>query len=480
MDLDSIAGYKIEGILGEGGMGTVYRARDNTLERTLALKVIKSGGLGPDGYERFLREARACSRINHPNIVTVYSAGEENGRPYLAMELLQGKTLAQVLDEGSIPWEKALFWVYSILDAIDELHKEGIIHRDLKPDNMMITRNGNVKLMDFGIARLAESATLTQEGAVMGTAFYMSPEQVRGEKVDLRSDIFAMGCVLYQLLTGEVPFPGEQPLAVMYRIQNESPKPLSDFPRKFPEQLQNTVMQALDKDAGRRFKDAASFQSALAGIMKEEGIPFAQSAAPGQRSVLSLKLIIPVAVSIVVFAVFFSGVLRRETHGNDPEKAIQYNELGQKMQSNGDRSGAEDYYRKAIIADGNYALPWNNLGILAYARGDLAEADSCYLKAISIDSTYTVAMLNLATLRWDKNDFAVAEDFFKDAIRTDPSFVNAYNNYGAFLLQMNRAKEALEIIDSGLAAEPDNALLQKKRSKALSLLDGENARGRRQ
>ena len=202
-----IAGYDIIGTLGEGGMGIVYRARDAALDREIALKVIRPESLGVQARERFVREAKACSRINHPNIVTVYAAGEDGGAPWYAMELVDGETLRAVIHRGPVPWETAADWIAGVLDALSRLHAEGIVHRDLKPENIIVTRDGAAKLMDFGIARLSFETSLTADGATLGTARYMSPEQVRGTPVDARSDLFSLGAVLYELPTANLPCP---------------------------------------------------------------------------------------------------------------------------------------------------------------------------------------------------------------------------------------------------------------------------------
>jgi serine/threonine protein kinase len=161
----TIAGYEIKGELGAGGMGVVYTALDATLQRRVALKVIPSQTISPENKERFLREARACSAISHPNIVTVYAAGEDDqGRPYLAMEFLEGRTMRDVIDEGPTPWKQAAAWAIDLLDALDRLHREAIIHRDLKPENIFVTAEGRVKLMDFGIAHMGSARTLTCSG----------------------------------------------------------------------------------------------------------------------------------------------------------------------------------------------------------------------------------------------------------------------------------------------------------------------------
>jgi serine/threonine-protein kinase len=207
MDPRRLGGYELREVLGEGGMGTVYRAHDPTLDRPAAIKVIRAKTLSAEGKERFLREARASSKIGHPNIVTIYAAGEENGEPYMAMELIDGKTLRHVIDEGGIDWRVATRWIVQLLDALQRLHAEGIVHRDLKPENVMITKDGTLKLMDFGLAHLTTQTAITQEGTTLGTVPYMSPEQVLGRKLDARSDLFSVATIYHELLTFETKRP---------------------------------------------------------------------------------------------------------------------------------------------------------------------------------------------------------------------------------------------------------------------------------
>jgi Tfp pilus assembly protein PilF len=449
-------------IAGEGGMGVVFKAHDATLDRTLAIKVIRAASLGPEGRERFLREARACSRISHPNIVTVYSAGEDDGRPYLAMEILEGRTLRQIIQQdGPVPWDKAVRWVRDILGALERLHAEGIVHRDLKPDNIILTNDNIVKLMDFGIARLASSATMTQEGAALGTVYYMSPEQVRGEKVDARSDIFAMGGVLYQLLTGRLPFPGEEPLSVMYLIQNEAPKPLAEFSLDVPPELTAILDRALAKNLSDRFPDASSFRTALGGLLQDEGFSTAQLAAATKKQRVLTRIVIPALVLVAIAAVLVIHRFSGTGLPHDRKLAVQHNELGQSLEKQGEPARAEDEYRQAILADPSYAIPWNNLGVLALSRHDLQEADSLFGEAVSRNNTYAAALYNNGTTRWDLKDLAGAEARFKQCLSADSSMVECYNNYGALLIQENRIDEASDILRAGLARKPDNPYLLK-------------------
>lgn len=468
MDKKTIAGFEISSTLGEGGMGVVYKAYDATLDRTLALKVIRSTALGPEGNERFLREARACSRISHPNIVTVYAAGEDNGQPYLAMEILEGRTLREIIADGPVPWEQAIRWVRDILGALDRLHAEGIVHRDLKPDNIILTNDTMVKLMDFGIARLASSSTITQEGTALGTVFYMSPEQVRGERVDARSDIFAMGGVLYQLLTGRLPFPGEDPLAVMYLIQNESPRPLEDYALDIPAKLIDIVSRALSKDLKTRFPDANSFRKALDELLQDEGVSTAQLEAAVKKQRVLTRAVLPAIIIVAAIIVLIMFKFLDRTPPVDHGLAVHHNELGQSYEQQGDIPGAENEYRLSIVADRSYPQPWNNLGVISYRRGDLAEADSLYSEAIARDSLYVAALVNRGTVKWDLHDTKNAEADFRACLKTDSSSIECYNNFGALLIEENRIPEARVILREGLRRNSNNFYLLKNMGTALS------------
>jgi Tfp pilus assembly protein PilF len=465
MDKKSIAGYDIEGTLGEGGMGVVYRARDATLDRSVAIKVIRAGSLGAQGKERFLREARACSRINHPNIVTVYAAGEDEGRPYLAMELLQGETLRDVIKRGPIPWEEALRWTIDLLDALSRLHQEGIVHRDLKPDNIVVTSDGIVKLMDFGIAHIATGETLTQEGTMLGTVFYMSPEQAAGKKADPRSDIFSMAAVLYQMLTGHFAFDGEHPMAIMYSITNAPPKPLAEHGIDVPDGLQAVLDRAMEKRPDDRFPDAAAFRDALRELVAPEGLT--HEALAGMRR----KLILRYAL-VVVPVVILLGVVLVAQHARRPARdrkvAVQHNELAQGYLDKGKTDDAKNEFRKSIIADPEYALPWNALGLIAMNDGDLAEADSLFREAVRIDSTYAPALFNLGGLHFAKKDYEGADTFYREAIAADSSVGAYYNNYGAFLVDRKRYADALRILDMGLRVDSGESrpFLLKNRGRA--------------
>ncbi|GAA4233596.1 serine/threonine-protein kinase [Streptosporangium album] len=270
--------YELDGVVGRGGMAEVYRARDIRLDRIVAIKTLRADLARDHIFQaRFRREAQSAASLNHPSIVAVYDTGEDVAGsapvPYIVMEYVDGRTLRDLLraDRRLMP-ERAAELVDGILRALDYSHRGGIVHRDIKPANIMITNNGDVKVMDFGIARaMADSAaTMTQTAQVIGTAQYLSPEQARGERVDARSDIYSTGCVLYELLTGQPPFTGDSPVAIAYQHVREDPIPPSQIDPEIPKWADAIVLKAMAKDPAHRYQSAgemrADIQRAMSGI----------------------------------------------------------------------------------------------------------------------------------------------------------------------------------------------------------------------
>ena len=259
--------YEIVSPIGAGGMGEVYRARDTRLNRTVAIKIVLPSYLDSEAArKRFSHEARALSSLNHPYICALYDVGHQNGIDYLVMEYLDGETLAQTLKNGRLPLDQALRFAIEIAEALDQAHRHGVIHRDLKPGNIMVTRDGHVKILDFGLAKqrrpAAESATLslTEQGTVVGTAGYMSPEQVRGEELDQGSDLFSFGVILYEMLSGKQAFAGGSSVEVMNAVLKEEPP---ELPASVPPALARIVRRCLEKEPARRFQSAADLGFAL-------------------------------------------------------------------------------------------------------------------------------------------------------------------------------------------------------------------------
>ena len=264
MQLDQIGKYKIVGKIGQGAMGEVYKAHDAVLNRMVAIKTI-TADLGADETlrKRFQREAQSAARLNHPNIITVYDYGEEHNKIYMAMELLEGIDLKQtIVQRAPLSLDQKLEIMDQICDGLAFAHAGDIVHRDLKPANIHLLANGQVKIMDFGLARLGGSE-MTRTGMVMGTPHYMSPEQVRGERADSRSDIFSLGCVFYELLTWRKPFDADSMHAVLFKVMQEEPAPVAQFAPDIPHVLQDLLDRTLAKDPNQRLQDAGQLRAAL-------------------------------------------------------------------------------------------------------------------------------------------------------------------------------------------------------------------------
>ncbi|MEU4086006.1 Stk1 family PASTA domain-containing Ser/Thr kinase [Streptomyces aureus] len=279
--------YELGHVLGRGGMAEVYLAHDTRLGRTVAVKTLRADlARDPSFQARFRREAQSAASLNHPAIVAVYDTGEDyidnTSIPYIVMEYVDGSTLRELLHSGRrlLP-ERSMEMTIGILQALEYSHRAGIVHRDIKPANVMLTRNGQVKVMDFGIARaMGDSGmTMTQTAAVIGTAQYLSPEQAKGEQVDARSDLYSTGCLLYELLTVRPPFVGDSPVAVAYQHVREDPQPPSVFDPEITPEMDAIVLRALVKDPDYRYQSADEMRADIEACL--DGQPVAASAAMG-------------------------------------------------------------------------------------------------------------------------------------------------------------------------------------------------------
>jgi beta-lactam-binding protein with PASTA domain/tRNA A-37 threonylcarbamoyl transferase component Bud32 len=261
--------YELEGVVGRGGMAEVYRARDLRLDRIVAIKTLRTDLARDQTFQaRFRREAQSAASLNNPSIVAVYDTGEDMSTgvpvPFIVMEYVDGKTVRELLNDGHrlLP-ERILEIISGVLRALEYSHQAGIVHRDIKPGNVMVTRNGDIKVMDFGIARAMSDAqaTMTQTAQVIGTAQYLSPEQARGERVDTRSDLYSTGCLMYELLVGRPPFTGDSPVAIAYQHVRENPIPPSRLDPDLPPWADSIVLKAMAKSANDRYQTAAEMNA---------------------------------------------------------------------------------------------------------------------------------------------------------------------------------------------------------------------------
>ncbi len=267
--------YRLEARIGSGGMAEVYRAVDTVLGRTVAVKVLLPQFARDASFvERFRREAQAAARLNHPNIVATYDHGADDGTQYIVMEFVEGRTLAEFMGSGKhLTPPQAVELAGRVCDALAAAHAQGVIHRDIKPGNIMVTRDGTVKVMDFGIARMTTGPeTAPQTSGVLGTASYLSPEQAKGLPVDARSDIYSLGAVLFEMLAGRPPFVGDTPVAVAYKQVNEPPEPPSRFNADVAPSLDAVIMRALSKNPASRYQTAAEFQADLERVRRGQAV----------------------------------------------------------------------------------------------------------------------------------------------------------------------------------------------------------------
>jgi serine/threonine-protein kinase len=302
--------YRVGEMIGTGGMADVYIGDDTRLNRKVAIKVLRRDlARDPSFVARFRKEALAAGGLNHPGIVSVYDSGEDNNSPYIVMELVSGKTLRQVMQAGEISQSRALEIIEGILQALEYSHNEGIVHRDIKPGNIMITDNGDIKVMDFGIARATDDigATMTNTWNVIGTAQYLSPEQATGEMADGRSDLYSLGCLMYELLTGRPPFTGDTPVSIAYQHVSSPLIPASQVKPGLNTDLDRMLEVVLSKDPKNRYQDAGAMLADLQRVIKGEPVTTKIQRVFPRRKLITVVAATIISALLVGAGVFFSG-----------------------------------------------------------------------------------------------------------------------------------------------------------------------------
>jgi serine/threonine-protein kinase len=347
--------YEITGLIAHGGMGTVYRARDTVLDRTVALKVLKAGGSGPEFVARFRTEATNAARLSHPNIVAVYDFGYEDDTPYMAMEYVDGQNLREILtQQGPLPIDVAAQVASQVASALEHARRAGIVHRDVKPENILITTDGRVKVADFGLSRALAESRATQAGMLFGTAAYLAPEQVQGSGADHRADVYSLGIVLYEALTGTTPFTGDSPVVIAYKRVTDDVPSARAMRADVPSSLDAVLLRATMRDPDERYPTAGAMSEALRnsvaradtgqiGILVHhtQAIPIANEptvaiGAPGargtkqrarkRRKIVALLVALGIAAGAIFGGTFFATAKVPDVHDflqNDAKLAVQ-------------------------------------------------------------------------------------------------------------------------------------------------------------
>jgi serine/threonine protein kinase len=460
----TVSHYRILERLGAGGMGIVYRAEDTTLKRQVALKFLpRDDTLLPHAEERFLHEARAASALDHPNICTIHEiAKTEEGQLFLVMSCYEGETLRARLQRQALTVNEAIAIAAQLCDGLGAAHERKIVHRDLKPDNIMILSNGLVKILDFGLAKFLGQTKLTTEGTTLGTIAYMSPEQVQSSDVDHRSDIYSLCVILYEMLTGEIPFKAEHHMATFYLIVNVMPPGLRSINPAIPDALERTVLLGMEKEKEKRHQNCS--------LLKQQLLPFSPAQIPspppsptrresveelrsGGKTRLSRGTIIGYAGAgavLLVFllsAIFFFG---NSKHPNGRMIARAHRDRAILLMDSNQLAGSQLELDSALEADPSYALGWSTAAAVNVRLGNLDLAIRQGMRAVALDSTSANAFYNLAYALEERGELDDALAYYGRVVRIDSLYMPAQSARASLCTRMGRADEATMILHNAL------------------------------
>jgi tetratricopeptide (TPR) repeat protein len=497
--------YEVVALLGSGGMGEVYKARDTRLDRIVAIKVLPAAFANDaDRLRRFEQEARTVAALSHPNIVALFDIGTHDGAPFLVSELLEGLTLRELVGPGGLPVHQAVEWAVQIARGLAAAHGKGIVHRDLKPANVFVTTDGQVKILDFGLAKLARpdadaessaptAAPMTETGVVMGTAGYMAPEQVRGQPCDPRTDLFAFGCVLYEMLSGQRAFKGPTPADTLSAILKEDPAPLRDLRQAVSPGLQQIVDRCLEKRPEDRFSSAHDLALALQAATSSVQAVRNAGARPGAGGVgwpWAVAATALIAAALVLLIAFDVGGLRERLSARAgayqaatrpaPERptatapvgqavadAVQGKEVLENATREEQFRQALDLFQRAIDWDPRYAPAWAGKSEALWSLADTGfefvppadvrdPAVRAADRALALDPNLPEAHKARAVIAWDAEwDLAKAQEHFERALQLRPDYVAAHNLYAQMLQEsLGRVDEARRHLDRAREIDP--------------------------
>ena len=468
----TIGHYKILDKLGAGGMGEVYLAEDTDLGRNVALKVLPKAMAGSqERLERFRREAKTLASFNHPNIVTIHSVEQSDGVHFLTMEFIEGQTLADYIPKRGVSLEQFFRTAIPIADALSTAHEAGVIHRDLKPANVFVTQKGEVKVLDFGLAKLmpaadvsiatdASTEPLTGEGRVLGTVPYMSPEQLQGESIDERSDIFSLGIILYQLATGNRPFEGSTSAEVASSILRDLPRPVDDLKHDMPRHLGRIVRLCLEKQPDQRLQSAKDLRNELSALRQEltteetQARPTYRPERRWQARAGWVAAAVVGLVAVVMIAISQWAPEKRVTSPPVGREAQVLLDQGHQFELRGVTEDnlfeAEDRYRRALqLEPANPLIEARLAALLARTQmqypedGRISEIHQLLERALARDSDLSEAWIARGRLALLEEDGPAAEQSARRALKASPRDYCGYTLLGESLLAQDRIDEGL-------------------------------------
>lgn len=473
----TVGSYRVLARLGEGGMGVVYKALDVRLHRHVALKALSAESSTDEQRRRFLQEARAASALNDPHIVTIHDVLSEGGTDYLVMELVEGRTLREIVADGPVPVSRALDWTAQIAEALALAHSAGIVHRDLKPANVMVTTRGLVKILDFGIAKIAPTPeeetvdALTRVNAVMGTADYMSPEQARGAQLDHRSDIFSLGAIFYELLTGVRAFQGANTLARLHAVLNDPIVPVRTHNPAIPEEVDTIVRKALERPLENRYQTMDRLAIDIRAAMSASPATVASSVTQAPTTVIPAatgggrrRWVWPVVgvavVAVAVVGAMQAGVWPRRDSGMpepaaivEPTNAFEHTQVGlglllrYNVPGNVDKAIAA--FEAAVALDKAFAPAWAGLA-RAYWRQQKTTRDQAWsaraidaaTQAVALNPYLSAAHVSLGLAQLEAADRPAATATLNHALVLDPNNADAVRGLGELAEREGRLDEA--------------------------------------
>jgi len=485
-----ISQYVIESELGRGGMGVVYKASDTSLDRTVALKFLPPMLTSDESVEaRFINEAKSVSALDHPNIAIVHEIGRtDDGHLFIVMAYYDGSTLEDRIEEGPIELEEAIDFSIQIASGLEIAHESGIVHRDIKPGNVIVTDRGTAKILDFGLAKV-QNVNLTIGGQSLGTLAYMSPEQAQGRDLDHRTDLWALGVVMYEMITGKRPFDGPYDAAILYSAANEAHEAPSTWRSDIPEHIEAVINGLLEKDPDKRLKSATEVVALLKGEQhsassapappvavsepdspevdgeNEVAVTKTKTSSPksvtinldtapiARRPWILITAVLAVSALILLWVVGMPGAQRSE---EDRIAARGFVEAGIEHQNSRNFSLAEAEYERAIDRDPDLWSAWTSYASLKNAMGEYDLAIEYARNAINLNENDAVAFFNLGIGLVDSGNATEALDAFSSAVALDGAFTLAYSAWGNTLLGAGEHEEAINVLKRGQDAAPND------------------------